>query len=180
MSRIRHLLLILLPILLISCGPKNPAEQVADLPKRVYLDANLGFAVTIPEQWNREFVRSPEVSGAPYEVRWVAELPELPGKTIEVEVALFPPAPLEEAEAAGMEDFILAHPGFNLTARNQLEKLALPASESLGHTSRRNYQIFHIATPKYVYQIACSVPPEVFDNYVPLFREIIETFTPLN
>jgi len=176
----RYLPFVLLALFLNACAPKAPADQVSRQPKRVYFDANLEFSITIPEPWKRQFVRSPEGAGALYEVRWTGVLPELPGNRIEMEAMLLPPGALENVESSGLKDFVLGHPGFQLESRSQFAQLSFPASEAFGQTAQRSYLIFHIAAPKHLYRIAFSTPPEVFEHYLPLFHEIIESFTPLS
>jgi len=170
----------ILLLFLFSCSTAPKGSDGKELHKKLYLDANLEFTLTVPDDWSRRFLPATVGSPATYAVLWQSpvdkENPDIEPAEIRVDL-LSRQTSMDEKSLAGI--FQLSHPGFNSTAVRRLEGALFTTVELLGHTSARSYQVFFIQAPKQVYQISFSSAPEQFAPNQQLFKLVFGSFVPL-
>jgi len=172
---------LLLLALLAGCSSTPKDSNGKELHKKLFLDANLEFTLTVPQDWLRAF--TPTRIGAPvsYGVHWQAP-PDGPAETsippeIRVDI-LAAGTPLDGPELTTA--FERDHPGFTSTAARLLEDVLFSTLELLGHTPARTYRILYIQTPERLYRVSFSSRPEEFDRNQPLFDMVFQSFSPLD
>lgn len=178
----RSLLLLLLTALLVSgcssSAPKNSAGK--ELTKKLYLDANLEFSLTVPEDWDRRFVTTPHYSTAPYAVLWSSAAdPTQPENTpVEIQATVMKSrSAVDQQQLADL--FIQSVPGFTSTTLRPLEDALIPTLELMGHSAVRSYRVLFIQDTGRCYQLSFSAPPEAFEKYRPIFDMVLFSFAPL-
>lgn len=153
---------------------KSGGAEVSDTPKTFYFDANLGFTIEYPKNWQR----LPSAPPSEAVLSWVA--PDEPGRigaTLSVSVK---PMTGQNRQEKILEEFTKTHPGFTLAARERvnLDREDFQAVDIVGHTPHRVFLIRIVVLPRRAYLVETSAPPEHFDLYRPLFEELTESFSP--
>lgn len=172
-----RLTILLLVLLFAACAPKLPQGTNGELRKQLYYDANLAFSVAIPEGWQRQFVIPPNISDADYAVVWKAPGPQPTQQIILTVVRIANRT--ERATANSLAEFSSEHPGFNIITQSAKPVNPAIEQEVLGHTPSRTYRVVHLIGGNHLFRFELSTPPELFEQYQPLFDLILASFEPL-
>lgn len=179
----RLLPLILLTVFLLSgCGASAPKDADGkEFTKKLYLDANLEFSLTVPEDWSRRFVTTPQSSTAPYAVLWSSPVnsEEPDGAVIEIQATVMQPEDTDDPQQLA-DLFSQSVPGFNTTALRPLEDVLIPTLELLGYNAARTYRVIFIQDTDHLYLLSFSAPPEHYEEYRKIFDMVFFSFAPLD
>lgn len=154
-----------------ACAPEPAGKKGAEATETYYIDAALGFAIEYPADWTRV-----KVPTAPT-VRWFPKT----GKSREIDVMAavtsLPPSEVAGGSERMLSDFSATHPGFVLTAREQIALSgATPALRVLGYTPHRTILVLIVTSSRRALVLEFSTLPEYFDQFRPVFEKMIDTF----
>lgn len=169
------LLLCTLAALLSACAPEPPGKGGVEAAETYYIDAALGFAIEYPADWTRVRVQT-----APT-VRWFPKIEKGRGTEILFTVTSFPPSEVPGGTERMLSDYVVSHPGFVLTAKEQIALSGTtPALQVLGYTSLRTILALFITSSQRAFVLEFSTLPEYFDQNRPFFEKMAGTFKALD
>jgi len=176
---LRLLAVALCCLLTTGCPGRAGRQHVTDSgPKKLYLDANLGFGLTVSGDWPRSFVTPPAGSVAPYAVRWNLDPGNRASRTV-IEVAVFAAGPEPDREEL-IRRLRRQFPGFELTAVSELPGRNRPQWDVLGHTGRSTFLVRYLLAGGRLFQLSLFARPEDFDAARSLFDAVTASFDPLD
>lgn len=175
-----HRLIFLLIIFSISgCMPSEKTLE-KESRKQVYVDANLLFEISYPEEWARS--RKP-ISLSPLSkltTTWIVEQQQEQELNLELSI-LSLPSELNPYGDSGLEDIIKKQNSELIIHSNEdVVITAGPAKKLRGKTLRSTYEIWTIKDDQRHYVISCSAASYFFEQYQDKFHQIVDSFKTLD
>ncbi len=158
---------------LTACVGKAPDGGPGKVRTGYYFDANLGFAIEHPQDWQNRRAFDKEKN----RVAWLA-----PAKGGRVGLTITCLAP---AQAPGGFDSLLAifrgdHPEFEPVSEEDLELPGAPARQVIGTTSEEDLLVVLVTSSRRAFILAFTAPRNRLKAWQPLFNDMLESFRVLD
>lgn len=177
----RHLSLLTLTLLLLTltgCGSGFVNKfHFNEFDEQLYIDAKLHFAIKHPQNWKRitEEVSSPQYRADV--VTWQVENPRKTSELIGKMVIQSRPANKKEGLPDLLSDFLTDKAELQTGHTEQFDHPAGPALKLLGHDIDRGRLTIALKGQQNDFIISLSYPNSHFDELLPVFQDIVDSFT---
>lgn len=176
---IRLLLLVGLCYLVTACGGLNGnGNGGEELPSRLFVDANLGINLEIPQDWQRTMSKPMWGSPASYAVVWQGYPDETFGDIlIRLTILDHRKTPLDIESL--LELYRQRFPTFQVTAQKPVELSTGNAIEILGYTPADNRRLWFLPLASELGLLECIASAANFSSFQPIFDEIQASLQPI-
>ena len=174
----RHLILIFLVLLINGC---MSAEQTREKQprKQVYIDANLLFKISYPEEWTRMQRPAKPAPLSKQTTTWRIDQQQGRENLLELSI-LSIPTERNPYGYAGLEIIINEQNSeFIIKTREETVLPTGPARKISGQTPQATYAIWLYLGKQRHYIITCSATTAVFEQHQKQFNQIVNSFKTL-
>ena len=177
-SQFRFLVFLLMMFFINSCTSAGQARDNQNR-KQVYIDANLLFEISYPEEWARA-QRPINLSPLSRQTTtWRIDQKKSGALLLELSI-LSLPAELNPYGYTGLENIVKEQN--NELIVHASEEIVVPAGQSRklkGNTLRSTYELWLILGEQRHYIISCSTATNVFEQHQNQFQQIVDSFKTL-
>ncbi len=176
---LRHLVYIMLAFLLCSCMTADKSSDKQSR-KQVYIDANLMFEVSYPEEWVRIQRPINQTPLAKQTITWRINNQQSKQFLLELSIISIP-VERNPYGYSGLETIINEQNSELIIQSSEETILPVgPARKVSGQTPRATYKLWLYLGEQNHYIIYCSTATAVFEQHQKQFQQIVDSFKPLN
>ncbi|PLX83435.1 MAG: hypothetical protein C0616_00195 [Desulfuromonas sp.] len=179
---VRHSLIVsffCLCCLTAGCGGLSKNGNGADdLPSRLFVDANLGINLEIPQEWQRAMSTPMWESPASYAVAWQGYPAETFGD-IRIRLTILEPRETQFDVEPLLQLYRQRFPTFQVTAQKPVERPTGDAIEILGYTPADNRRLLFLPLKADLGLLECIASAANFSSFQPIFDEIQASLHPI-
>lgn len=178
---LNNTLLVLLLLVLSACSIAEMKAKLTDnYNEQLYVDAQLGFAIKHPLDWQREQIPASSPEYRVDVIRWqVKDLKQQNRSTGAMLIRSHPGDP-ETVPADLLTSYLAGLPTLKLST---VEKFAHPAGKALklvGYDDQLGRLTVALKGDRRDFIISLDYPSSRFDELLPMFQDIVDSFVEIN